>query len=269
MRRARFLPALAACLLAGCGGGDQALDTSYPVETRPLTPEGEVIPPQASLTLRLPAGADARFAGYLAAQAKGFFEDVKLDVELVPDGAETGQAVASGDAELEVATLPDMLAAREAGTDLVNIAQVFRRGGDGVVASGEWLAEPDNRDVAVRFLQGAFLGWAFCREYADECLEVVLAQDPALDAAEQRRLLNEVNSRIWPNPTGIGTLDPAGFRRAVDAALRSGAIERPATQDAWRDDLALLAVTEGEDEDQLDTERHWDLKGQYWRPEAG
>jgi ABC-type nitrate/sulfonate/bicarbonate transport system substrate-binding protein len=257
VRRALLALAL---LLAGCGGGEEAANTVYPVETRPLTPAGEVIPPRASVTLRVPGPLDARVAGYVAAEAKGFYEDVKLDVALDPD---------AGGAELSIVTLPELLEARDAGTDLVDVAQVFRDGGDAVAVRGDWIAEPANRDLTVRFLQGSFVGWAFCREYPGECLQLVLDRNPALRRPAQRRLLDAVNARIWPNETGIGTMDPELFRRVADESLRTGAIRARATQAAWRDDLALYAVTEGEDEDQLDTGRHWDLRGQFWEPGAG
>jgi ABC-type nitrate/sulfonate/bicarbonate transport system substrate-binding protein len=261
VRRLLLLLALA---LAGCGGGDEAANTGYPVETRPLTPAGEVIPPRASVTLQIPGPVDARVAGYVAAAAEGFYEDVKLDVALEPDAA-----LERGRAEYGIVTLAELLEARDAGRDLVDVAQVFRDGGDAVAVRGDWIARPENRDLTVRFLQGSFLGWAFCREYTAACLRLVLDRNPALRRAAQRRLLDAVNARIWPNETGIGTMDPALFRRVADEALRTGAIEEPATQAAWRDDLALYAVTEGEDEDQLGTERHWDLKGQFWEPRPG
>ena len=188
-------------LLLGCQGDEDAARTNtvYPVETRPLDAEGAVIPERASVTLQLASAPHARYAGYYAAEARGFFDDVKLDVTIRAGGdVEAAQVVASGRADFGVDTLPALLMARDDGTDVVSIAQVFARSGsvvedaaagmpaDGVFAAGEWLAKPENRDLAVRFLQASFLGWVFCRDYPDECVRILHDRVPA--QAESRQL---------------------------------------------------------------------------------
>ena len=85
-----------------------------------------------------------------------------------------------------------------------------------------------------------------------------------MDESRQLRQLNEINALIWPNETGIGTMAPSTFRHTSQIAQRLGLIERPATGKAWRDDLALLAVTEGQNEEDARTSRHYDLLGTYW-----
>ena len=72
-----------------------------------------------------------RYAGYYAAEARGFFEDVKLDVTIRPGGAGVApaQVVAAGRADFGIDTLLALLAARDVGTDVVSIAQVFARSG--------------------------------------------------------------------------------------------------------------------------------------------
>jgi ABC-type nitrate/sulfonate/bicarbonate transport system substrate-binding protein len=266
--------------LAGCQSGDEAARTNtvYPLETRPLDAEGAVIPERAAATVQLAHAPGVRHAGLYAAEARGFFEDVKLDVTLISGGTEVepAQVVASERAELGIDTLPELLAARDEGIDVVSVAQVFARSGrvledartgmpaDGIFAAAEWLQNPDNRDLAVRFLQASFLGWVFCRDYPEECAQILHQEVPAVDESLQLAQLHEVNALIWPNETGIGTMAPATFRRASRSAQRLGLIERPATTDAWRDDLALLAVTEGQDEEDPRTTQHYDLLGLYW-----
>jgi N-acyl-D-aspartate/D-glutamate deacylase len=62
---------------------------------------------------------------------------------------------------------------------------------------------------------------------------------------------------------------PATFRHTSQVAQRLGLTERPAAAKAWRDDLALLAVTEGQDEEDARTAQHYDLLGTYWeKPEV-
>ena len=73
----------------------------------------------------------AQFAGYYAASLKGFYKDAGLNVTLKNGGPNIipEQVVASGQAQFGVDWLPSLLAARDKGTDLVNIAQVFARSG--------------------------------------------------------------------------------------------------------------------------------------------
>ena len=276
MSRRLALAALLCLGLAGCGGGEEAANTVYPVETRPLTPEGTVIPEQASVTLQLPGPAGERFAGYYAAKDQGYYDGVKLDVAIEPraGGAPAEQVVGSAEAELGVGRLPALLAARERGADLVNIAQVFSRTDglleDGVFARTAWLADPVNSDIAVRFLQASFMGWAFCRDRAADCAAIVAKRVPGLEEARAQRLVDDVNARIWPNETGVGTMDPAAFRRTARLAHARGLTESAAPDDAWRDDLALLAVAQGEDEELDDgSGAHFDLRGTYWQAPGG
>jgi NitT/TauT family transport system substrate-binding protein len=73
----------------------------------------------------------AQFAGYFAAQAQGYFRQEGLDVQILPGGPDINpmQVVASGGAEIGTTWVPKMLASREGGTDLVDIAQIFQRSG--------------------------------------------------------------------------------------------------------------------------------------------
>ena len=74
----------------------------------------------------------SQFAGYFAAKDKGFYAEEGLDVEVVPGGPDVSnsQMVAAGNAEFGVGWLPGkILAPREGGAKLVNIAQVFRSSG--------------------------------------------------------------------------------------------------------------------------------------------
>jgi len=82
----------------------------------------------------------SQFAGYYAAKDKGFYAEEGLDVTIIPGGPDIApaQVVASDGAEFGVAWLPGrMLAAREGGADLVNIAQIFQRSGTLMVSFKE------------------------------------------------------------------------------------------------------------------------------------
>jgi NitT/TauT family transport system substrate-binding protein len=96
----------------------------------------DVVPAQApraptKVTLQLKWVTQAQFAGYYCAQANGYYRDEGLKVTIKPGGPRItpAQEVASGKAEFGVSWMSSLLAMREQGLDLVNIAQVMRRSG--------------------------------------------------------------------------------------------------------------------------------------------
>jgi NitT/TauT family transport system substrate-binding protein len=86
---------------------------------------------QDKVTVQLKWVTQAQFAGYYAAAAKGYYKQFDLDVTIKPGGPDITpeQVVASGQAEFGLNWLPSLLATRDKGVDLVNIAQVFTRSG--------------------------------------------------------------------------------------------------------------------------------------------
>jgi NitT/TauT family transport system substrate-binding protein len=93
--------------------------------------------PGDHVRLQLDGPIDAEFAGFIAAQALGYYDQEDLAVDLVPGGGSI-DPVAAGSAstgpELTIAWVPQVLGAREHGSDLVHIAQVFQRSGAALVA---------------------------------------------------------------------------------------------------------------------------------------
>ncbi len=84
-----------------------------------------------NLTLQLKWVAQAQFAGYYVAAAKGFYKAEGLNVTIKPGGPDVApeQVLAGGGADVVVDWMPSALAAREKGLDIVNIAQVFQHSG--------------------------------------------------------------------------------------------------------------------------------------------
>ena len=84
-----------------------------------------------SVSIQLQWVPQAQFAGYYAAQNLGFYKAAGLDVKLLNGGPQIvpGQVVASGRAQFGVNWVTALLAARDSGTQLVDIAQVFSRSG--------------------------------------------------------------------------------------------------------------------------------------------
>jgi NitT/TauT family transport system substrate-binding protein len=83
------------------------------------------------VTIQLQWVPQAQFAGYYAAQDLGYYKAAGLDVKLKNGGPQIvpGQVVASGQAQFGVNWFTALLAARDTGTQLVDIAQVFGRSG--------------------------------------------------------------------------------------------------------------------------------------------
>jgi NitT/TauT family transport system substrate-binding protein len=83
------------------------------------------------VTLQLKWVPQAQFAGYYAALDLGYYKAAGLDVTIKPGGPNIipEQVVAGGGAQFGIDWLPSLLASRDQGTKLVNIAQVFARSG--------------------------------------------------------------------------------------------------------------------------------------------
>src|SRR5919106_203746 len=121
-RKWALLPVLvlaAAFALVGCGGGDD--------DDGEATPSEELTP----VTLQSKWVVQAQFAGYYAAVDQGFYEDEGLDVTIRAGGPDIvpEQVVLGGQAEFGINWLDNLLATRDQGGDIVNVAQVFARSG--------------------------------------------------------------------------------------------------------------------------------------------
>jgi NitT/TauT family transport system substrate-binding protein len=88
-------------------------------------------PSLTNISIQLQWVPQAQFAGYYAALDLGYYKAAGLNVKLLNGGPQIvpGQVVASGRAQFGVNWLTALLAARDTGTNLVDIAQVFSRSG--------------------------------------------------------------------------------------------------------------------------------------------
>jgi NitT/TauT family transport system substrate-binding protein len=126
-RTARSLSLLAAAALAltACSGmGAEAQPAAAPTGDSDCASVD-------SVTVVLQWVAQAQFAGYYAADANGHYADQCLDVTIQEGGTNVvpQQVVASGNAEFAVSHVVKSMLTREQGADIVNIGQVFERGG--------------------------------------------------------------------------------------------------------------------------------------------
>jgi NitT/TauT family transport system substrate-binding protein len=86
----------------------------------------------ATVKLQLQWVPQAQFAGYFAADKQGYFAAENLTVQILPGGPDVvPQAVGSQPTgpEFTISWVPKVLEAREGGSDLVDIAQIFQRSG--------------------------------------------------------------------------------------------------------------------------------------------
>ncbi|CAN5279813.1 ABC transporter substrate-binding protein [soil metagenome] len=117
---------VAALVLVGCGGDDDDA-TGTTDTTTDTTTSGDL----DQVTLQSKWVVQAQFAGYYAAKDQGYYEDEGLDVTIRPGGPQIvpEQVVLGGQAEFGIDWLDNLLATRDQGQNIVNIAQVFARSG--------------------------------------------------------------------------------------------------------------------------------------------
>ena len=317
----------------------------------------------ATVRLQLQWVPQAQFAGYFAADKQGYYTAENLTVQMVPGGPDViPQAVGSqpDGPEFTISWVPKVLEAREGGSDLVDIAQIFQRSGtlsvswkdsgiddpckfagkkvgvwdfgnefevtagaiacgltpclenggdpakqfqkviqpfdmtlllsrqidvaeamiyneyaqvleatnnetgqlytpddlnvidwndqrvamlqDAIFARKAWLAEGNNRDVAVRFVRASMKGWIYCRDHAADCVQYTTEAGSQLGAGHQAWMMNEVNALIWPSPGGVGSIDPVFWGQTVRVAKGAGVIKADPSIDAYDTSIATEAL---------------------------
>jgi NitT/TauT family transport system substrate-binding protein len=305
----------------------------------------------------------AQFAGYFAAEKQGYFAAENLTVQVVPGGPDViPQTVGSlpDGPEFTISWVPKVLEAREGGSDLVDIAQIFQRSGtlsvswkdsgiddpckfagkkigvwdfgneyevtagalacgltpgleaggkpeetfqkviqpfdmtlllskqidvaeamiyneyaqvleatnpdtgelykpedlnvinwndhrvamlqDAIFARKAWLAEGNNRDVAVRFVRASIKGWIYCRDHASDCVQYTTDAGSLLGAGHQAWMMNEINGLVWPSQNGVGVLDPVLWGQTVRVSKGAGIIKADPSVDAYDVSIATEAL---------------------------
>ncbi|MFZ9292063.1 MAG: ABC transporter substrate-binding protein [Ilumatobacteraceae bacterium] len=168
---------------AACGGGDDAAteDTAATEEApaEEATTEETCTTPTA-VKLQLQWFIQAQFAGYFAAQDQGFYADQCLDVEIVEGGVDIvpQQQLADGAVDFALSWVPKALASREAGANIVNIAQVFQRSGTLQVSF------KDKGITSAADFKGKKIGnWGFGNEFEIFAALTKAGLDPAKDVS--------------------------------------------------------------------------------------
>jgi NitT/TauT family transport system substrate-binding protein len=215
-RRIRTLAAVSAISLLAAACGDEAsegADTSAAPESTGSTATTEAAPTSEAgadttvaggadttvagaegdcaettpVTLQLQWVTQAQFAGYYAAVDQGFYEAMCLDVTILEGAVDIvpQDVLASGDADFAISWVPKALASREAGANIVNIAQVFQRSGTLQVSF------KDKNITTPADFKGKTVGnWGFGNEVFAAMTEAGL--DPAADVTNVQQQFDMV-----------------------------------------------------------------------------
>jgi NitT/TauT family transport system substrate-binding protein len=110
---------------------DATAETAAPTATGGAAGTTEECTTPTAVKLQLQWVTQAQFAGYFAAVDQGFYEAQCLDVSIIEGAVDIvpQTVLANGDADFAIAWVPKALASREAGANIVDIAQVFQRSG--------------------------------------------------------------------------------------------------------------------------------------------
>jgi len=342
-----------------CGGDDSS--SGAPASNAPAACETTT-----PVKLQLQWFTQAQFAGYFAAVDQGFYADQCLDVSILEGGVDIvpQQQLADGAVDFALSWVPKALASREAGANIVDIAQIYQRSGtlqvsfkdkgitspadfagknignwgygnefeifaaltkagldpaadvtlvqqqfdmaallagdidaaeamtyneyaqvleainpdtgkqytaddfnvvsyedegvgmlqDAIWASGERLAsDAAYKDTATKFVAASIQGWAYCRDNAQACADIVVAKGSKLGASHQLWQMNEVNKLIWPATGGAGMIDAAAWDRTAKIAQETKNLEgstvltKAPDAEAYTNDIvtAALALLDG------------------------
>jgi NitT/TauT family transport system substrate-binding protein len=136
------LAAAVAVVFAACTSGAAQSPASQAPASQPPSSQasgGTASQPPASssaaaatVRLQLQWAPQAQFAGYFAAEKQGYFKAENLTVTVVPGGPDVVPQVEGSKTdgpEFTISWVPKVLEAREGGSDLVDIAQIFQRSG--------------------------------------------------------------------------------------------------------------------------------------------
>ena len=90
---------------------------------------------------------------------------------------------------------------------------------DAIWANSERLkSDKTYQDTTVKFIQASLQGWAYCRDNASACRDIVVQDGSKLGASHQLWQMNEINKLIWPAPNGAGLIDQTAWDQTVQIA---------------------------------------------------
>jgi NitT/TauT family transport system substrate-binding protein len=129
----------------------------------------------------------------------------------------------------------------------------YEKEGVGMLQDAIWadqtrLADPKYCGEAVAFVKASLQGWAYCRDNAQKCADIVVAKGSKLGATHQLWQMNEVNKLIWPAAGGVGVIDKAAWDRTVSIASGTKNLDgktvlsKAADPESWTNDIVDEAI---------------------------
>ncbi|MDR3123699.1 MAG: ABC transporter substrate-binding protein [Treponema sp.] len=111
------------------------------------------------ITIQLKWLPQAQFMGYYVAAAKGYYEAEGLKVNIIPGGGDITEtnAVYSGQVDVGVTWVANLIVARANGLDLIDVAQIYQRSGLVLVAKKE-SGVASGKDIANATKVGNWMG---------------------------------------------------------------------------------------------------------------
>ncbi|MDQ2998591.1 MAG: ABC transporter substrate-binding protein [Chloroflexota bacterium] len=117
---------------------------------------------------------------------------------------------------------------------------------DGLFVREDWIKDAKNKDIAARFLRASFKGWAYCRDNAAACVDIMVKNGAPGGTEAQKWQMDEVNKLVWGDPinkdTKIGYLDPEVFKRSAETALKFGITKELATDATYTHEIWEMAT---------------------------
>lgn len=94
-------------------------------------PATDGAPEKTSVSVQLKWLPQAQFMGYYVADAKGYYDEVGLDVEIISGGGDISEttAVYNGTVDFGVTWVSNLINANAGGMELLEVAQVYQRSG--------------------------------------------------------------------------------------------------------------------------------------------
>jgi len=89
---------------------------------------------------------------------------------------------------------------------------------DAIWADETRLSDPAYCGQAIAFVKASLKGWAYCRDNASDCRDIVVSKGSKLGATHQLWQMNEINKLIWPSTIGVGVIDQAAWDRTAQIA---------------------------------------------------
>ena len=124
---------------------------------------------------------------------------------------------------------------------------------DAIWADETKLSDPAYCGKAIAFVKASLQGWAYCRDNAESCRDIVVSKGSKLGNSHQLWQMNEVNKLIWPASNGVGVIDTAAWDRTVGIASGTKNLDgktvltKAPDANSWTNDIVNEAVKQLKD----------------------